>query len=342
MTNDQGPLVTKRVHTLRVRILLTVLMMLLLLAAGLRVDWKPVLSSMALVQPAWLAGGLCFSILGVTLRGLRLALVSGSAERYGHGWRAFSLGYAGNLVLPLGSGELVKIATFRQLTKLSLTNAASAILMDRILDVVGMLAILWVFLSLGAAPVLRTGPLLSLFSAVAFLVAGIALLAWRGHRFRLWFERRDPNRAHPRIQTWLRRFDHLHDQSQLLRTPRRLFPLLALQIFVVVVDALATWLSLKAFPFGGGVGLMAAFRLNLFVIAATALPLLPGGLGAHQVACVLAMRTYGWSQAQSLALSLIGQGVAILWVVLQGLVALLTAPRGILHFRAENTEYSGQ
>ncbi len=316
-------------------------MLLLLMAVALRVDWKPVLFAMAMVRPAWLVGGLCLSTIGVFLRGLRLALVSGSAYRYGHGWRAFSLGYAGNLILPLGSGELVKIATFRQLAKLSLANAAAAVLMDRILDVAGMLTVLLVFLSLSAAPVFKTGPLIFLFSFVAFLIGSIATLAWHGHRVRLWLDRRDPDKAHPRIQAWLLRFDQLHDQSMLLRSPRRLLPLLALQTAVVFMDAFAAWLSLKAFPVGAGVGLMAAFRLNLFLIAATALALLPGGLGTHQVACVLAMRPYGWTQAQSLALSLIGQGTTIIWLVLQGLAALLTAPSGILHFWAEPTEDQG-
>ena len=328
---------TRRLNR-RARILITGLMLLLLIAAALRVDWKPVLFAMTMVRPAWLVGALCFSSLAVILRGLRLALVSGSAKRFGHGWRAFSLGYVGNLILPFGSGELIKIATFRQLANLSFANAAATVLMDRILDVAGMLAVLLVFLSLSAAPVFSTGPLIFLFSAVAFLIGGIAALAWHGHRIRLWFERRNTEKAHPRTQAWLIRFDQLHDQSMLLRSPRRLLPLLALQTAVVFMDAFATWLSLKAFPFGAGVGLMAAFRLNLFLIAATALPLLPGGLGTHQVACVLAMRPYGWSQAQSLALSLIGQGISVLWVALQGLVALLTAPSGILHFRAGATE----
>lgn len=337
MTVVQGPLATKRLHS-RARILITGLLLLLLIAAALQVDWKPVLAAMALVRPAWLLGGLGISCLGVFLRGLRLALVSGSARRYGHGWRAFSLGYAGNVILPLGSGELVKVAAFRQLTKLSFTNAAAAILMDRILDVVGMLVVLLVFLALGAVPVFSTGSLIFLFTAVTLVIAGIATLAWHGHRLRLWFERRDPDQAQPRLQTWLLRFDQVHAQTMLLRAPRRLLPLLALQASVVFMDTFAAWLSLKAFPFGAGVGLMAAFRLNLFLIAATALPLLPGGLGTHQVACVLAMRPYGWSQAQALALSLIGQGLSVLWVVLQGLVALLTAPSGILHFRAGATE----
>lgn len=322
----------------RVRILITGLLLLLLIVVALRVDWKPVWSSMATVRPVWLVGGFCFASAGVVLRGLRLALVSGSIKRFGHGWRAFSFGYAANLILPFGSGELVKIATFRQLANLSFANAAAAILMDRILDVIGMLAVLLVFLYLGAASVLSKGSLIFLSCAVAALIAGISALAWQGHRFRLWFERWDPEKAHPRVQAWLVRFDQLHDQSMLLRSPSRLIPLLALQVAVVFMDAFAAWLNLKAFPFGASVGLLAAFRLNLFFMAAGALPLLPGGLGTHQVACVLAMRPYGWTQAQALALSLVGQGITVLWMVLQGLAALLTAPSGILNFRAEAIE----
>ena len=337
MTILQVPFEIMRRYS-RARLLVSGLMLLLLVAAALHIDWKPVLSAMTVVRPGWLAAALCFSSLAVILRGLRLALVSGSVNRFSQGWRAFSFGYAGNLILPFGFGELVKIATFRQLANISFAQAAAASLMDRILDVIGMLSVLSVFLALGAASVLSTGPLVFLYALVAVLIAALSILAWHGHSLRRWLEHKDPEKAHPRLQAWLLRFDHFHEQSLLLRTPTRLFPLLALQVFIVFMDAFAAWLSLKAFPFGVGIGLMAAFRLNLYLMVAASLPLLPGGLGMHQVACVLAMRTYHWTQAQALALSLIGQGITVLWVVLQAFAALISSPSGMMELKADTAK----
>ena len=170
-------------------------MLLLLCAAALRLDWKPIFSSMAAVRPAWLVGGLCISSFGVLLRGLRLALVSGSVSRCGQGWRAFSLGYVGFVILPLGSGELVKVAAFQQLSNLSFVNSAAAVLMDRILDMVGMLAILLIFLSLGVAPIFSKGPLIFIFFATVLLISAITALAWQGHRIRLWFANFEDHRG---------------------------------------------------------------------------------------------------------------------------------------------------
>ena len=295
-----------------------------------KLDWSPVLAAIGQAQVTWILGALLMGSGAIALRALRLALLTDDLRRFPAAFWSYSLGYLGTLFLPLGSGEMIRVVALQRMTDLTLTRAATSAVVDRLFDLLGMGVVLSLLLVRGMASNLRTGPLLLLGALTTALLVSLLSLVLGGHGFRDLLGHLDPRGSHPRIQAGLTQYDAIHDQVLRLSRPGRIFQVILVQVFIISADATAVWLTLLAFPFGHGLDILAPLRVNLFLMFATALPLLPGNLGTHQVACILALRPYGISQAQALAFSLVAQVSSAVWLILQGLIALTKAPAHIL------------
>jgi len=100
---------------------------------------------------------------------------------------------------------------------------------------------------------------------------------------------------------------------------------------IFALDILAAWCCLQAFSFGPELPASAALRLAFFSMVAFGIPLLPGGLGSHQVASILALSPFGISTSQAVAISLAGEITHMAAMSLLGLLAM--AGSGLNPFR---------
>ena len=288
---------------------------------ALRVSWSGVLSALRGLSLPWLLGALTLAIASVSMRALRLAVVLGQTSAVAKIWRSVCLGYFGSLFLPLGGGELVKVAALHRLTGLSLPRVGTALAMDRMFDVATLLALLLSVLGQGTLSTLRPGPVLVLVTGGAVLIALLLFLVVSGSHLRnrlLRWARRHPGR-----HAWIRRFDEIHDQTLALRKPMLLPKLGLLQACIFSLDILAAWCCLLAFPFGAGLPATAALRLAFFSMVAFGIPLLPGGLGSHQAASILALAPFGIGATQALAVSLAGEATHVAAMSLLGILAMV-------------------
>lgn len=285
-----------------------------------RVSWTHIASAFGEAEAAWLVAAVLLAVLGVSLRAVRLSLVLGQHATFPQTWRSVCLGYFGSLFLPFGGGEFVKVAALHRHAGVSLPRAGTALTMDRLFDVVTLIALLVGVLGHGMGMGLRMGPVLLLLLGMAALVSLLLLLLVSGNglRNRLdgWASR------HPGRHPWIHRFDEVHDQSKALRRPWLLPRLVLLQACIFSVDIVAAWCCLVAFPFGHGLPAMVPLRLAFFIMLAFGLPLLPGGFGSHQAATILALAPFGIGTARALAVSLAGEAAHLAALTAVGITAI--------------------
>ena len=298
-----------------------------------RASWSGMVTALRGVMMPWLAAAFALAILSVSLRALRLSVLLGQRATYLQTWRSVCLGYFGSLFLPLGGGEVVKVAALQRLAGLSLPRAGAALTMDRLFDIATLLALLLSVLGHGLIHGLRRGPMIALMVATAVLIAILLFMLLSGETLRkyllAWAAR------HPGRHPWVYRFDEIHDQVGALRRPFLLPALGALQACIFAVDVLAAWCSLLIFPFGHGLPPSAPLRLAIFVMIGFGLPLLPGGFGSHQAATILAMAPYGIGTTRALTLSLMGEALHVAALICLGVLAIVGS--GLNPFRLART-----
>ncbi|MBK8727244.1 MAG: flippase-like domain-containing protein, partial [Holophagaceae bacterium] len=86
---------------------------------------------------------------------------------------------------------------------------------------------------------------------------------------------------------------------------------------------LSTSLALKAVEFAVRPPLASALPLTVFIQLAFALPLLPGSLGTHQAACVLALGAYRIPPSEALAFSILAQAGHVIMVCCLNAIAFI-------------------
>ncbi|HEY3399711.1 MAG TPA: lysylphosphatidylglycerol synthase transmembrane domain-containing protein [Geothrix sp.] len=292
----------------------------ILAALAMRVSWSTIAATLREAAIPWLGASLVLAIASVSLRAFRLSVLLGWRGTFPQIWRSVCLGYFGSLFLPLGGGEIVKVAALQRQAGLSLPRAGAALTMDRLFDIATLFTLLVSLLGHGLIQGVRAGPMLMFAITMAALIALLLFLLLSGDvlrsRILVWAEH------HPGRHAWVHRFDEIHDQANALRRPFLLPTLGALQACIFTMDILAAWCGLLAFPFGHGLPASAPLRLALFAMIGFGLPLLPGGLGSHQAATILALAPYGIGAAQALAVSLAGEATHVAALAGLGLVAI--------------------
>jgi hypothetical protein len=283
---------------------------LLVLAVVLhKVDWVQFRQVLAGLRWPIVAAGFVLGVAAVAARSLRLTLVLDAGGRYGRVFRAVSFGYVGMLALPLGGGELLKVASLRSLLELPAATAATGWALDRMLDVAGLGLMVAMLVGLGGViPLRHFQPWLLAVAPPVVALAGIAaVLALRS------VLRRPPVSGPLRAGTrWHRRLTDVAALLATLRRPSKLLALVAVQLLVTALDVFGAWVGFHVFRIGDRLPLLTAVRLMTFLQASAALPLLPGGVGTQQAACVLALAPEGIPAAVAFAYSLVGQASSFL------------------------------
>ena len=280
-----------------------------------KVEWGAFQKIVTHLSLRFLVGSLALGFLGISLRSLRLALILGAVHRYGAVWRSVAMGYLGGMVLPLGGGEIVKIASLRAQVQVTGAAAATSTLMDRFLDVFGLGSLLAMLAALGAAMQFRPSVAWALLGAA---ILSLAAASWLFH----WALQTPSGRGISYLRARVRA---IHKEILQFRNkfgnPKHALMLIGIQGVIVLVDVTGIWVGLMAFPFGVQLPYLVAMKLGAYLMLGAALPLLPGGLGVHQVASFLALTPAGVDAAGALAFSLVAQATTLIFLLALGLFA---------------------
>lgn len=288
---------------------------LLLFAVARKVHWHLFRLALQGLKGSYLLGFVLLSAGAMALRALRLTVILGPSGRFVPVFRGVALGYLGMLLLPLGGGELLKMATLRKLLGLPSAAVATGWVLDRVFEVLGALVLAGLLAGLGVAIHLRAAPTWALAGAGSVLaLAVLGALALR---------RRVLKSPHHEGSVLRQRLEQIGEVLAVLKRPSQVLSLLGIQALISSVDAGGIWACFHAFPFAAHLPFLTAVRLDVFLMIGAALPLLPGGMGTHQVACLLALQPAGISHTEAFAFSVVAQGLGFILMGLLGVAAAL-------------------
>lgn len=286
-----------------------------------RMPWAEALATLHGVRLGWWLPALALGALGVWYRALRLHLVLGAPDRLLGVWRSVALGYLAGLVLPAGGGEVVKVRTLMKVRGLDILHAGSAVTLDRLLDLLGLVLGLGLLAGLQPLPG-PVGTALRLLGLTLLMVAlALALLVFQGEAV---FVRSSHALAGlPWVAAKVQWMGALLGAAEHLRKQRTWATLLVLQLFITAFEVLVASIALQALPTTAPLPPWAGLQVLMFGSIGFALPLLPGAAGALQVAYILALRPFGVPLSQALAFSLLAHLGHLLVVLGHGIPAFL-------------------
>jgi len=284
----------------------------LLYLALLGVDWGELGRSLAQVRWGWLAAGAATVLAGLFVKVWRWWLLLAAYDErppFVAVCRAFFVGQAGNILLPVRGGEVLRLGWLSGARQAAWGPATISIVLEKYLD--GIFFALAATLVSAWAPddyTARWGVWPAVVSAAATL--GLAVLVAAGpavwRRLAPLLERRTP----PSWRRWLGRGGELLAASQWLRRPERTLPLLALTALAWGIMASTNWLLFRA------LGLQAGWRaagLVLVLVYVGLLPgLMPGNVGPFYFFARLALLPFGVDGSPALACAVLLHAVVTL------------------------------
>lgn len=272
---------------------------LLLVWVATRVDLARVWTMLFSVHPGWLAAAVLVKLSAVPVKAGRWNVVLRSAvgADVTATLRATWLGYAGNVVLPMRLGELVRIRIAqRHNPPVRFTPGLGTVVLERMIDGSIVLAVFTL------AGLFTIQPRWAERGAATFgglVLSGVAVLAlmMRSQRTREWLLARLPG--------VLSRFvGGLFEGLRLMRRPRPFAVALLLSVLAWSLEVAGTLCLLRS----GNLALgwpEAAFLTAAVALGLTA-PSAPAGLGTHQFVYVSVLGALGVSAEVATALSVLG------------------------------------
>ena len=230
-------------------------------------------------------------------------------------------GFAGNNLLPLRFGELVRIDWMARDGKLSHSACLQVVVVERMLDVLGLLTLCLVLLPfisvslhLGLGFYLATA--LSILGALA-IVAGRQRPRWFVAAF-TWVARRGGERLSSILVPKCERF--VQDLAT-VTAGKNAAPAFVLSMLVwgISMFAVASWLWAfdVTFPW------YAPFLVLLFLAFGMALPTTPGQVGTYHYFAAAALTTCGIDSVHALSIALVAHALVIIPFTVIGLPSLI-------------------
>ena len=295
-----------------------------------RVHFSEIAASIRAASPGWIAASAAISISTFALRALRWVWILEPVGRvpWWPSYRATSIGFAANTVLPARAGEVIRPAILARELSLPFAALLASIVFERILDALSQLTYLGIALGTGASAaggVVSSGRLRLAVAGLAGIAIAIALFAvlWRAATerffdvvFRILPVRLRPA-AHRVAHTFL-------DGFASLKTPRLAALVGAGSLFLWLVINVQVYCVLRAF--GLGLPLSAAFVTTSAAVLGLVVPT-PGGVGGYHAAVQFALtRVYGVPLATATGVALIAHAVSFVPISLIGFALFATSP----------------
>jgi uncharacterized protein (TIRG00374 family) len=274
-----------------------------------RINWELFIATLATLNVFWLIASGFLILVGVYIRSFRWNLITEEdTKNFRFFWESANLGYLGNLIYPARAGEIIRIIALNRLTALPEGRIIASAIVDRLTD--GLMLPLFIgilFLYVGKKIDI---PEAVYFFAMVFVVLSLFLvffIRWgrkyeeKIFRFFVWFP-----------STWVealsRSYSSIHGGASTLTDPFRFSKVAILTIIAFLTDT-ATFFTLFI-SFGWNLPVVAAIILCIFIFAGSALPSVPGYFGIYQIACILALYSFGISATAAVAYSLVMQGIS--------------------------------
>ncbi len=289
-------------------------------------------------DPRWTLAIAASSVLADLVRAARWGTLLGSVKKISLGtrFRSVMIGSAGNHILPLRLGEVLRVDSLARKSGLRFTTVLTTLVVERVFDVVGILLILaYCLATLPAARDLSP----AILTAVRILAAGTTLLILAVMFALLWRQR---------VVGWLDRFLAWLAAGRLARIVPQAHALLdgmrslgsARQILAAFAQTMLLWFcfglsfafGLKSLGLDGGstVELLQATALILvFVSIFTMIPAAVGMLGTFQAGCIVALAVFGIPKDQALGFSIVVHSVQLVTSVIIGVPFLISSFGGI-------------
>lgn len=308
----------------RLRLLLGILVSLLFLGWAIwGVRWEEFWQSLRGAKYGYLipAAGIIYLVSWVRGYRWRLLMANDPAVPLGRAFRFVNIGYFFNNVLPAKAGEVVRVYLAGRAIAGGYGQAASSLLIERLLDVLCVVILLVILLPFVSLPTwIMRGGLIFGAAAVAGTVILIILSRFgvRGVEWLWHWVGRIPLVGHRRVKEAL---EHLMEGFGVLTTGR-LLP-------GILVGSALVWLGYALFNYT----VMAAFGLNRLPFSAAAmvlcatgfamvLPSSPGAIGVFEKAGMIALALYGVGESLALSTMLVLHLYTNVILILLGLVGL--------------------
>ena len=275
---------------------------------------RALLDRLATADWWFLAAAMAINFAQVGLKAARLRTLLLPVKRVGLGalYRYFLIGYAGNNVLPLRGGEVLRLALLRQREAVPAGAFVGVFSAERVLDGACLVAI---------AAVL---PLLVPIPPAARAALGVLALATVGGYVALLVIAARWGTA-PEGAGRLRRFvANLALGTRALRRPALLASGLATSMGALIFEGIIIVLVMRGFalPFHAAAPPLVILFVNLALTAPNA----PANLGAFEAGAVLALAVCGIGETHALAFALAYHAVHLVPVTLAGAFAYATMP----------------
>lgn len=334
----------------RVRTVLILLLTFGLLAFFLRnADMGAVWAETRRARPGLLLGALAATLSTYILRAFRwqyLLAPIGTAH-FGNALRTTVIGFAATFLLPARAGEVIRPYLLARREGFPATAAFATIILERLLDLVTVLALFALFVltldpsSLSAVDPrslarVKFGGLVGAAAAAGALV--VAFVA-AGHperlgRWALKIERILPEKLARAVARFVESFTQ---GLAVMRQPRRLFVALALSIPLWLSIATGIWLTSLAFHIT--FSLMGSFLVLVILVVGVAMPT-PGAVGGFHAAYQIAVQTFfGAPDDRAIGAAIVLHAISFVPVTLIGLA--LMAREGLTFASAKALASSG-
>jgi glycosyltransferase 2 family protein len=285
--------------------------------------WQAVRAS----EGRWIAPSVALLAFGVLLRAVRWRALFVAETRPPLRPVASSLliGYLFNNILPLRAGEAARLVALHARTRLSRTQIAATVGVERAYDVVGLLLILALAVPfLPEVTWLRAAAWLGAALAAALVLAVVVLFRYeeRGVRVLLW-----PLRWLPLVS--VERWEHAPRNAvrglRGLTDPRMAAVVLGWTVASWLVLALSAWVLMLGFDLGLGpaAGVLVIVAIGLGMV----IPSAPGAVGVFEAATIVALAAFGVAAAPALSYALVLHAVNFVPYILAGALVLLAARR---------------
>ena len=241
-------------------------------------------------------------------------------------FRATIIGFAALGLLPARAGDVLRPYLVSRREGLSLSSTFATIVIERVLDLIAVLALLGLYVAVAAdasamSPALLRSVMLSssLAGVLAVVLAGLLwLLASHPERIGGMVQAADrvlPHAVAKRLAKVARSFS---GGLAIARRPRELAPAVVWSLAIWVLSAAEVWLVTRAFgmtlPFAG------SFLLQALLVVGVSVPT-PAGAGSYHVAYKYGMMTFfGAPEANAVAGAIVVHAISFVPVILLGLV----------------------
>jgi len=285
-------------------------------------------------HPGWLLATVIAATLTFPLRAIRwryLLRDQGAVLPFAPLWHATAIGFMANNLLPARAGEVARAYAVRQLAGVRFMTAFASIAVERVMDGLFLVGLLFVgFLAGGftQAATINDVPLARIATGGAALFGGIFVAAL----LVVWLPDLTRRLAHTVLHRllparWAERalglVDGVLDGLTALRTPGRLGGVLLWSLVLWLTNAASFALAFKAFdlplPWGAPLVLQGILAFGV------AIPSSPGFVGVFEGATRAALALYGVSELSSVSLAIGYHVTTFLPITVLGLVSLWRA-----------------